>query len=64
MPVWRLLGDILQQEFKVPDELIEQALSEQASRKQKIGEILLALGAITPHVLTRALALQFRLPFR
>jgi len=63
MPVWRPLGAILQEEFDVPAELIEQALAEQRANEQRLGETLLVLGAVTPHILNKALALQFRLPF-
>jgi general secretion pathway protein E len=64
MDQWKPLGVILHQECGVAVEHIDRALADQADGGRRLGEILLAMKAVTPGELARALAIQQGLPFR
>lgn len=55
------LGTVLTRMCVVDAEAIEAALSVQANTKQRLGEILIDMGALNADQLTEALALQERL---
>jgi len=59
----RLLGEILVQERLTTPDMIEQALARAKTTGERLGEALVALGALTPADVLRALALQRHLPF-
>ena len=59
----RLLGEILVQEGLTTPDTIEQALARARTTGERLGEALVALGALSPAEVLRALALQQRLPF-
>src|SRR3990170_3725409 len=59
----RLLGEILVQEGLTTPDTIEQALARAKTTGERLGEALVALGALTPADVLRALALQRHLPF-
>ncbi|MEJ2688968.1 MAG: type II secretion system ATPase GspE [Deltaproteobacteria bacterium] len=63
MKSWQRIGDILQQDFGVAEAVVEDALNEQKSSGQRLGEILLERKAITAEQLGRALARQQDIPF-
>src|SRR3972149_6488112 len=59
----RLLGEILVQERLTTPDMIEQALARAKTTGERLGEALVALGAVTLADVLRALALQRHLPF-
>jgi len=63
MNTGKRLGEILQEEFGLSGEKINDALELQESSAQRLGQILLARKAITQGQLARALSLQFDLPY-
>jgi general secretion pathway protein E len=63
MQNWRRIGEILQQDFSVPQELIEAALAEQELSGERLGQILTTRQALESATLAKALAVQFELPY-
>ena len=59
----RLLGQILKELGLIHEGMVQEALSTQREKGGKIGEILIAMGAITAADLAKALASQAGLPF-
>src|SRR5215472_17132051 len=59
----RLLGEILTQTAQLPPEKLEQALAEQREKGGRLGEILVALKAVTETQVLEALAFQLDFPF-
>jgi len=59
----RLLGEILVHEGLTTLEMVEHALARAATTGERIGEALVALGAVTAEDVLRALASQQNLPF-
>jgi len=59
----RLLGQILKELGLIHEGMVQEALSTQREKGGKIGEILVAMGAITAADLAKALASQAGLPF-
>ncbi len=60
---WKLLGDILREEFEIPPEAIENALVTQQSDSERIGRILCRDHGLPEPALARALAVQQGLPY-
>ena len=64
MNEWRLIGEILQQEFNIAGEQIEAALAEQSQNGgARLGKLLLQKKQITEEVLAQALARQLELDY-
>lgn len=63
MKDWKLIGDILQQEFGLAASEVEGALEEQKTSGRRLGEILQRRQSINAEQLGRSLALQLDLPF-
>ncbi|PKN23347.1 MAG: type II secretion system protein GspE [Deltaproteobacteria bacterium HGW-Deltaproteobacteria-3] len=63
MQNWRRIGEILQQDFTVPQERIEAALAEQELSGERLGQILTTIQALDSTTLAKALAVQFELPY-
>ena len=63
MQNWRPIGEILHQDFKVPQQRIDAALSEQKQSADRLGQILLKAKALDSATLAKALASQFELPY-
>ncbi|MEK6248043.1 MAG: hypothetical protein N2C12_07680, partial [Planctomycetales bacterium] len=63
MRSWRLIGDILVEDFDLARDLVDAALAEQQQTPKRLGELLHARQAIDSTVLTRALAIQHDLEF-
>ena len=59
----RLLGEILVQEHLTTPDVIEQALARARTTGERLGEALVALGAVRAEDVLRALARQQGLPF-
>ncbi len=60
---WRRIGEILQQDFKVPQQRIDEALVEQQQDGERLGHVLLKFKAIDSVTLAQALASQFELAY-
>ncbi len=60
---WRRIGEILQQDFKVSQQRIDAALTEQLQSDERLGQILLKAKALDSVTLARALAVQFELSY-
>jgi general secretion pathway protein E len=60
---WKLLGEILQEEFDTPGEAIESALAAQELSSERIGKILCRNSGLPESALARALAMQQGLPY-
>lgn len=58
MTQWRLIGEILRDDFKIEEQHINAALSLQQQSLVRLGEILLQKKWLTEEVLARALAVQ------
>ncbi len=64
MNEWRLIGEILRQDFEVAGEQVEAALAEQPqSGGSRLGELLLQKEQVSEEVLAQALALQLELAY-
>ena len=63
MQNWRRIGEILQQDFTVPQERITAALAEQELSGERLGQILIKMKALDSTILAKALAVQFELPY-
>ncbi len=64
MNEWRLIGEILQQDFNIASEQIEAALAEQSQNGgARLGKLLLQKKQITEEVLAQALARQLELDY-
>jgi general secretion pathway protein E len=59
----RLLGEILVQEGLTTSEVVQRALARAQTNGERIGEALVALGAVTEDDVLRALSLQQDLPY-
>lgn len=59
----RLIGEILKEMLDLPDSVIENALSIQREKGGRLGEILIQKKVITEQDLTKALSIQFGIPF-
>ena len=64
MKQWRLLGEILRDDFNITNEHIEAALAAQQQGQARLGEILVKKKWLSEEILGRALAVQQDLPFR
>ena len=64
MQPWRRIGDILCDDFGTSRVKIEEAAAQQAGKELRLGETLVAMQAISPETLAKALAAQSGLPFR
>ena len=60
---WRRLGEILVEEFALPQARLDAALAVQAAKGLRLGTALLEGKAVAPGTLAQALACQFGLPF-
>jgi general secretion pathway protein E len=60
---WKRLGEILQDEFKIPAQRIEEALARQPESGRRLGELLLGMKVLTQELLPRALASQQGCPY-
>jgi general secretion pathway protein E len=60
---WRLLGEILREDFKVPGAQVEAALALQGEDQRRLGQILIARKALESKDLAAALATQQGLEF-
>ncbi len=60
---WKLLGEILQQDYGVAEAKIAEALAAQPDSGRRLGEMLLAAKAISADTLAKALADQLGLPY-
>jgi len=60
---WKRLGEILQDEFKIPAQRIEEALARQPESGRRLGELLLGMKVLTQELLARALASQQGCPY-
>ncbi len=63
MQNWRRIGEILHQDFEVPQEKIDAALAEQQPGGERLGQVLLKMKVLDSVTLAQALADQFDLPF-
>ena len=63
MQSWRRIGEILHQDFEIPQERIEAALKEQEQKGDRLGQVLLKMKALDSATLAKALASQFELSF-
>ncbi len=63
MQIWRRIGEILHQDFEVPQERIEAALREQEQKGDRLGQVLLKMKALDSATLAKALAVQFELDY-
>jgi general secretion pathway protein E len=63
MHSWRLIGDILVEDFDLAREQVDTALVEQQQIPKRIGELLQTRQAIDSKLLARALAIQYDLEF-
>ncbi len=63
MKEWRLIGELLQQDFAIAGEHIEAALADQQQSGSRLGEILLNKKCLTEDILARALAAQQELTY-
>ncbi len=59
-----LLGEILMQEGILDAPTLERALDIQRKSRSSLGDILIALGKVTPLDIARAISLQFQLPYK
>ena len=59
-----LLGEILMQEGVLDAPTLERALDIQRKSRSSLGDILIALGKVTPLDIARAISLQFQLPYK
>jgi len=59
-----LLGSILIQQGIIDSETLERALGIQEKTTSALGDILIALGKVTPLDIARAISLQFDLPYK
>ncbi len=60
---WRLLGEILREEFDAAAEMIDGALALQTSKPERLGRILCRKFGLPESVIARALARQHDLPY-
>jgi len=58
MKQWRMIGEILQEDFEIAAAQIETALTDQQQSGNRLGEVLLKKKVLTQDVLARALAVQ------
>ncbi|MCK4535898.1 MAG: type II secretion system protein GspE, partial [Desulfuromonadales bacterium] len=63
MREWRLIGELLQEDFEIAGEHIEAALADQQQSGTRLGEILLRRKHLTEDTLARALATQQELTY-
>ncbi len=63
MHSWRLIGDILVEDFAVAREQVDVALAQQQESPKRLGELLREQRAIDAILLARALAIQHGLEF-
>lgn len=64
MKQWRLLGEILRNDFNINHEHIEAALATQQQGQARLGEILVKKKRLSEEILGRALAVQQDIPYR
>ena len=57
------IGEILHQDFEVPQQKIEAALAEQEQSGERLGQILIKMKALDSVTLAKALATQFELSY-
>lgn len=60
---WKLLGEILQDEFGTPSEAIERALAQQRENGERLGKILCREHGLSESTLANALAIQQNIEF-
>jgi general secretion pathway protein E len=60
---WRRIGEILHQDFNIPQQRIDEALVVQQQDGDRLGQILLKVKALDSVMLAQALAAQFELNY-